>query len=275
MVFCGSCGAALKPGAKFCAACGTAAGQIAATDGLLPPTRGPAPSMRVGAIAVAVALVFGLGSFGLWKSGLVGPGSESAGNAEPSADELAEIAGCISGYKAALMMQQDGGDLTEDDLKRQAQADCAAMTSQERAAYGQGAASDSAAQGEPEMGTGQVARLDITPISYPFSGASCVFSSVIEMSDTVGGNDYGEDVIRFGVDGITVQFEPLDPWTEDLQRFRSSGSDPLDLTVEAISDVGKSEEEYGYPASQWLVEVTVGQAANQRVHRLYRFCGDG
>jgi hypothetical protein len=173
------------------------------------------------------------------------------------------------------MMLQDGGDLTEAELERQAQVDCAAMTSEQRAVYGQGTAPGSDSQGEPENGTSQVARLDITPISYPFSGSSCVFSNVIEMSDAVGGNDYGEDVIRFGIDGKTVQFEPADPWTEDLQRFRSKGSAPLNLTIQAISDVSKTEEEYGYPASQWLVEVVVRQAENQRAYRLYRFCGDG
>lgn len=98
---------------------------------------------------------------------------------------------------------------------------------------------------------------------------------MIEMSDTVSGHDYGEEAIRFGIDGKTVQFQPIEPWTEDLQRFRSKGSAPLDLTIRAIADVGKTEEEYGYPASQWLVEITVKQDANERAYRLYRFCSDG
>jgi hypothetical protein len=178
MGFCSSCGTALKPGAKFCSGCGTAIGEFAASS-LHAPTSPHSSrlgqSIRVAAIAVAVALVLGLGGVGVWQSDLVERYGGSAGEIQPSSDELAAIASCVAPYKAALMMQRDGGDMTEPDLQRQARADCAAMSQEQRAVYGEATAVGTPSRGNPDPGEDQIARLDITTISHPFSDSSCIF----------------------------------------------------------------------------------------------------
>jgi hypothetical protein len=150
------------------------------------------------------------------------------------------------------------------------------MTPEERAVYEQGGGAASTSSSDGVTATpDQVAALDFSTISHPFSGASCVFSTVAEMSDNLGGNDYGEDAIRFGIDGKLVEFEPYGSVSKEGTGFRSRHSLPIYLTIRDIVDVGKTEEEYGFPASQWLVEVTLEQGSNKRVHQIYRFCGDG
>jgi hypothetical protein len=277
MAFCKSCGAALKPEARFCHACGEPAAQTLQPVMPEPPISSSAQSrqgMGMAGIAAVAAVLIGGGVL-VWQSGVLSRLGGATGAPDPSVTGLADIAECVGPYKAALMMEQDGGNLTEADLERRAQADCAAMTPEQRAIYGQGAPPGIATQDGADTSRELLARLDLTTITYPFSGASCVYSAAMDMKDIVGGNDYGEEAIRFGIDGSTVKFEPIGEWSGDAETFGSNGPAPITLTIESISDVGKSEEEYGYPASQFLVDVTVNQGGNAKVHRLYRFCGDG
>jgi hypothetical protein len=86
-----------------------------------------------GAAAIVVAVLGG--GVLVWQSGVLGRLTGTTEASDQAASGLADIANCVGPYKSALMMEQDDGDLTEADLEQRAQADCAAMTPEQRAAY--------------------------------------------------------------------------------------------------------------------------------------------
>jgi hypothetical protein len=157
MAFCHSCGAALKLQAKFCSGCGVANAQ-AVSIRLHPPaaqkSTSPKNDMRTAAIIGGAVVALGLGGISAWNFGLFERPGDDGGTPELSEADLAAISNCVGPYKSALMMQMDAGDITEADLERRARADCSAMTPEQRANYGQGAAAAAQMEGGNAAGTG-------------------------------------------------------------------------------------------------------------------------
>lgn len=82
MAFCRSCGAALKPRARFCHACGTPNEEVAPDSSHKPPVSSVALSgqiMRATGFLTVTALVLGLGGLAAWRSGVFNNSDSGAG----------------------------------------------------------------------------------------------------------------------------------------------------------------------------------------------------
>lgn len=186
----------------------------------LPPDA--AQRMPVVASIAVVALILGVGGFAAVKNGALGNGSDDSGKPKQTSAELAEISNCAGPYKAALMMQQDSGDLTETDLQRQAHLDCTAMTPAQRAVYSGEVApkltsddkSGDAENGLPEESGSSALGDPSVRLWYPESKAyseELVYNSDFILWNTVIGEGSAKeptDAVRFSIPLRKVDFPP-------------------------------------------------------------------